>query len=140
MHLEAVNRFREHTAWEHLSEADRGVLQREVAGLPSEIDTDDIESRLFDLTVLSMQLALAEGDMRVFEGHRQRMVEIAMLLEQKNTIPAVRAQLGYLVSIQESGFWEGIPCVAAAHSPVLPSSSVGEESLSPNHPDTSSRF
>ena len=108
MHLEAVNRFREHTAWEHLSEADRGVLQREVAGLPSEIDTDDIESRLFDLTVLSMQLALAEGDMRVFEGHRQRMVEIAMLLEQKNTIPAVRAQLGYLVSIQESGFWEGI--------------------------------
>ena len=117
MHLEAVNRFREHTAWEHLSEADRGVLQREVAGLPSEIDTDDIESRLFDLTVLSMQLALAEGDMRVFEGHRQRMVEIAMLLEQKNTIPAVRAQLGYLVSIQESGFWEGIPCVAAAHSP-----------------------
>ena len=24
--------------------------------------------------------------------------------------------------------------------PVLPSSSVGEESLSPNHPDTSSRF
>ena len=73
-------------------------------GCPSEIDTDDIESRLFDLTVLSMQLALAEGDMRVFEGHRQRMVEIAMLLEQKNTIPAVRAQLGYLVSIQESGF------------------------------------
>ena len=108
MHLEAVNRFREHTAWEHLSEADRGVLQREVAGLPSEIDTDDIESRMFDLTVLSMQLALAEGDMSVFEGHRQRMVEIAMLLEQKHTIPAVRAQLGYLVSIQESGLWEGI--------------------------------
>ena len=27
-----------------------------------------------------------------------------------------------------------------AHAVVLPSSSVGEESLSPNHPDTSSRF
>ena len=27
-----------------------------------------------------------------------------------------------------------------AHEAVLPSSSVGKESLSPNHPDTSSRF
>ena len=30
--------------------------------------------------------------------------------------------------------------VIAAEKTVLPSSSVGEESLSPNHPDTSSRF
>ena len=30
--------------------------------------------------------------------------------------------------------------IEAATDTVLPSSSVGEESLSPNHPDTSSRF
>ncbi len=78
------------------------------AGLPSEIETDEIESRMFDLTALSMQLARAEGDMGVFEGHRKRMVEIAMLLEEKTTIPAVKAQLGYLASMQESGFWQGI--------------------------------
>ncbi len=108
MHLEAVDRFRERKAWEQLSDADREVLQREVAGLPSEIETDDIESRMFDLTALRMQLALAEGDMGVFESHRQRMVEIAMLLEEKSTIPAVKAQLEYLAAMQESGFWEGI--------------------------------
>ena len=108
MQLEAVNRFRERTAWEQLNDSDRGVLHREVAGLPSEIETDEIESRMFDLTALSMQLALAEGDRGVFEGHRKRMVEIAMLLEEKTTIPAVKAQLGYLAAMQESGFWQGI--------------------------------
>ena len=108
MHLEAVDRFRERTTWEQLSYADCDVLQREVAGLPSEVETDEIESRMFDLTALRMQLALAEGNMSAVEGHRQRMVDIAMQLEEKTTIPAVKAQLEYLASMQESGFWEGI--------------------------------
>ncbi|MFC1544170.1 DEAD/DEAH box helicase family protein [Gemmatimonadota bacterium] len=108
MHQEVVDRFRERTAWDQLSDADRQALQSEVAGLPSEIERDDLESRLFDLTALRMQLALAESDIGAFEGHRQRMVEIAMLLEQKSTIPAVRAQLEYLASMQERSFWEDI--------------------------------
>ena len=108
MHLEAVDRFRERTTWEQLSDADREVLQREVAGLPSEVETDEIESRMFDLTALRMQLALAEGNMSAVEGHRQRMVDIAMQLEEKTTIPAVKAQLEYLASMQESSFWDGI--------------------------------
>ncbi len=108
MHLEAVERYREREAWEQLSDADHERLQREVAGLPSEIDTDEIESRMFDLAALRMQLALAEGNMGVYENHRQRMVEIAMLLEEKTTIPAVKAQLDYLASMQESKFWEGM--------------------------------
>ena len=108
MHLEAVERFQQPDAWEDLSESDRETLQREVAGLPSEIATDDIESRLFDLTALRMQLALVEGDQGAFERHRQRVVEIAMLLEEKAAIPAVAAQLGYLASVQEGDFWEGI--------------------------------
>ena len=48
MHLEAVDRFRDLTTWEQLSDADREVLQRDVAGLPSEVETDEIESRMFD--------------------------------------------------------------------------------------------
>ncbi len=108
MHLETVERFQDRAAWEQLSENDRETLQREVAGLPSEIATDDIESRLFDLTALRMQLALVEGDEAGFERHRQRVVEMAMLLEEKGTIPVVAAQLEYLAAVQESAFWEGI--------------------------------
>ena len=108
MHLEAVNRFRERKAWEQLSDSDVDTLQREVAGLPNETETDDIESRMFDLTALRMQLALAEGNQTVLESHRRRVVEIAMLLEEKSTIPAVKAQLGYLAAVQDTVFWEGI--------------------------------
>jgi len=36
------------------------------------------------------------------------MIEIAMLLEEKSTNPAVKAQLGYLAAMQKSSFWEGI--------------------------------
>jgi type I restriction enzyme R subunit len=108
MHLEVVERFQQQDAWEDLSEDDRETLQREVAGLPSEIATDDIESRLFDLTALRMQLALVEGDQGVFERHRKRVVEIVLLLEEKAAIPAVAEQLEYLTSVQESVFWEGM--------------------------------
>ena len=108
MRLEAVERFRQRASWEPLTASDVEVLQSEVAGLPSEIETDDIESRLFDLTALKMQLALAEGDAGTFERRRGRVVEIAMLLEEKSTIPAVAAQLAYLASVQENAFWEGV--------------------------------
>ena len=108
MRLGAVERFRQRVSWERLTESDVEVLQSKVAGLPSEIATDDIESRLFDLTALKMQLALAEGDAGTFERHRQRVVEIAMLLEEKSAIPVVAAQLAYLASVQENAFWEGI--------------------------------
>ena len=108
MHLEAVERFQDRKAWDALSEHDRERLQREVAGLPSELETDEIESRLFDLTALRMQLALAEGDANALESSRQRIIEIAMLLEDKASIPAVKEQLGYLASLQEPEFWEGL--------------------------------
>ena len=108
MQLEAVERFQQRGSWEQLTASDVEVLQSEVAGLPSEIETDDIESRLFDLTALRMQLALAEGDTGTFEQLRRRVVEIALLLEEKSTIPAVAAQLAYLASMQEIVFWEGI--------------------------------
>ena len=108
MQLEAVERFQQRESWDQLTTSNVEVLQNEVAGLPSEIESEDIESRLFDLTALKMQLALAEGETGTFEQQRRRVVEIAMLLEGKSAIPAVKAQLAYLASMQESAFWEGI--------------------------------
>jgi len=107
MHLAAMDRFQQRDAWDQLSEADRKVLTSEVAGLPSEITTDDIQARHFDLTALRMQLAHAEGNAAVFEKGRRRVVEIAMLLEEKKAIPAVAAHLAYIISLQERAFWEG---------------------------------
>lgn len=108
LHLETVERFRDRESWKELNENDREILQREVAGLPSEMTTDEIESRLFDLTALRMQVALAEGDAATLERLRRRVADMAGMLEEKADIPAVRAQLAFLAAIQESGFWEDI--------------------------------
>lgn len=108
LHREVVDRFRNRKNWERLSEGDSEVLQRELATLPNELEADDIESRMFDLTALRMQLAVAAGDPNALERHRKKVVEIAMLLEEKTTIPAVKAQLAYLAAIQESAFWVGV--------------------------------
>ena len=58
-----------------------------------------------------MQLALADGDESTYETCRQRVVEIATLLEEKSTIPAVKAQLDYLAAMQELEFWEGMSLI-----------------------------
>jgi type I restriction enzyme R subunit len=108
MHLEPLDRFRDRKAWDQLTDSDRLTISTELAGLPSEIGPEHIESRLFDLTALRMQLAAAEGDQGAFERHRKRIVEIAMLLEDKAAIPAVAAQLAYLAQMQEPAFWANI--------------------------------
>ncbi|WLE95521.1 MAG: DEAD/DEAH box helicase family protein [Candidatus Electrothrix communis] len=106
MHRQAVEQFQERTAWDQLSESDCMTLQREVAGLPSELASDNIKARLFDLTALRMQLALIEGGS--LERQRRRVMEIAQLLEEKRAVPAVAAQLAYLAGVQEDSFWQGM--------------------------------
>lgn len=108
MHLSAVEKFSERQAWNTLDSDALHQLQHELAGLPSQIKTDDIESRMFDLTALQLQLALVQQDTGVFERQRKRVMEIAQLLEDKTAIPAVAAQAAYLASIQEATFWEGM--------------------------------
>jgi type I restriction enzyme, R subunit len=73
MHLAAVERFQNRAVWGKLSESDREALQQEVATLPSEVASamclGEVESRMFDLTALRLQLAHAEGDAAAFARH-----------------------------------------------------------------------
>ena len=108
MHLETVERFQHRDAWDRLNEHDREILRRDVAGLPAQLPFEHLEARLFDLTALRMQLAVMQGDHAALERLRRQVVEIAMQLEEKTAIPAVKEQLAYLAAIQEIGFWQGI--------------------------------
>lgn len=108
MQLEAVERFQAREAWESLSDADRQTLEQHLAALPSQLEIDDVESRLFDLTALKMQLGLLQGDQNLYEKQRQRVVQIAELLEDKTAIPAVADQADYLQGLQTPEFWEGM--------------------------------
>jgi type I restriction enzyme R subunit len=108
MHLKDVEHFQQRDTWNKLSEDERETLKRDIARLPSEQETDEIEARLFDLTALRMQLAVAQNDTTTLERNRKKVVEIAALLEEKSAIPAVKAQLGYIAALQEDQFWDGL--------------------------------
>ncbi|MDP0492034.1 MAG: DEAD/DEAH box helicase family protein [Verrucomicrobiota bacterium JB023] len=108
MNLETVETFQDRKKWDNLTMEDREQAKAELAGLPSEIATDDLESRHFDLTALRMQLALLENEAGLFERLRQRVTEIALLLEDKTSIPRVAQEREYLVALQEPSFWDGI--------------------------------
>ena len=107
-HREVVERFQNHEAWQQLDEDACKQLERQVAGLPSEVPEEHISARQFDLRVLRMQLALSQGDMRVLEKQRQQVVAMAVALGDKMTIPAVAEQQAFLADMQEDSFWVGI--------------------------------
>jgi type I restriction enzyme R subunit len=111
-HLQQVERFKNAASWDALSDADIHEIENHVAGLPSQIETDEIEARFFDLSALRMQIALIEKDAGTFETVRRKVIEIAASLEEKDAIPAVKAQLEYLRAIQTPEFWEGIDLAA----------------------------
>jgi type I restriction enzyme R subunit len=107
-HLQAVEQFKTIDAWQQLDDDKRHSLINEVSGLPSELDTDNIEARLFDLTALYMQLNTFEPDIGHYERCRQRVLTSASKLEAKTSIPVVKAQLEYLSRVQEDDFWTDI--------------------------------
>jgi len=102
--LESVHRFQSDTVWDNLSDKDISELNNKVAGLPSEIAKEEIESRFFDLTALRMQLALLNEDVAEFEKYRKKVLKIASALEEKGAVPSVRVQLAYLASMQAQTF------------------------------------
>jgi type I restriction enzyme R subunit len=110
--LKQVDRFRNQESWNRLTDADIDEIENHIAGLPSQIETDEIEARLFDLSALKLQIALVEKDTGTFESTRNKVIEIAANLEEKDTIPAVKQQLQYLRAIQNTEFWEGISLAA----------------------------
>ena len=108
MKRETVDRFKDRGVWRKLSDDAQQQLGADVATLPTELEYDDVRSRMFDLTALRMQHAMLSGDDAGYERHRKRVVEIAMLLEEKTGIPAVASQFAYLQAIQDPAFWQGM--------------------------------
>ena len=111
-HLQHVEKFKNAASWDALTDSDIHDIEFHIAGLPSQIETDEIEARFFDLNALRMQIALVEKDAGTFESTRKKVIEIAACLEEKDAIPAVKQQLELLRAIQTTEFWEGIDLAA----------------------------
>ena len=105
-----VERFVERAAWDELPPEAAQELAENLAGLPTELDPEDITARQFDLLLLGLQLGVLTPSKASLKPQKQ-VREIAGLLEEKASVPAVAAQMELIQELQEDAFWQGVTVV-----------------------------
>ena len=100
-----VEKYAKPESWGPLSAEALTELSDEVAGLPSELDPENEEAKRFDLLALSLQLSLLRREPG-FARLRDRVKQIAALLEELSAIPMVRAQMARIQDIQTDEWWQ----------------------------------
>ncbi|MCW5661664.1 MAG: DEAD/DEAH box helicase family protein [Burkholderiaceae bacterium] len=106
-HRRTVEKFAKPDAWKKLPREAAQELSREVAGLPSELDPENEEAKRFDLLLLNLQLAALRHE-PAFARLRDRVKDIAALLEEKSAIPAVREQMVLIQDVQSDEWWQDV--------------------------------
>lgn len=109
LRLETIERFVQTERWEDLSKKDLGDLETIIAPLV-QIPDEDEQAKLFDLLLYRLERLWCTEDPG-FARDRQLVIERAEALHRKANIPAVRAQLSLINSVQQEAFWEqaGVP-------------------------------
>ncbi len=102
-----VEKYARPEAWSVLPREALAELSQEVAGLPSEIDPENEEPKRFDLLALNLQLALLRSDPG-FARLRDRVEEIAGLLEEKSAIPMGRDQMALIQDVRSDAWWQHV--------------------------------
>lgn len=102
-----VEQFSKGDSWNRLTETDREGLHKGLAGLPTNLDEETEEAKRFDLLLLNLQLSVLKTEPG-FTRLRDRVKEIAHLLEGQSSIPAIRQQLHLLQSLQTEEWWEDV--------------------------------
>ena len=102
-----VETYRRPEEWEILTDAARAELAQEIAGLPSELPSEEEEAKRFDLLLLRLQLARIRGGTG-FPNLADQLRAIAGLLEEKANIPMVRDQLPLILEIQTDDWWQDV--------------------------------
>ncbi|MBS0182660.1 MAG: DEAD/DEAH box helicase family protein [Nitrospira sp.] len=106
-HRRLVEKYAKPEAWVVLANEALAELSHEIAGLPSELDPENEEAKRFDLLALSLQLALLRAEPG-FARLRDRVREIAALLEEKSAIPMVREQMALIQDVQSDEWWQDV--------------------------------
>jgi type I restriction enzyme R subunit len=102
-----VEKFTSAESWDKLDAEAMVELARNVAGLPTELDSEDEEAKRFDLLLLNLQLAVLRSEPS-FERLSKQVIAIAALLEEKSSIPIVQQQLAHIQEIQTDEWWRDV--------------------------------
>ncbi len=106
-HRRLVEKYARPEAWVVLANEALAELSHEIAGLPSELDPENEEAKRFDLLALNLQLSLLRLEPSLARL-RDRVIEIAGLLEEKSAIPMVREQMVLIQDVQSDEWWQDV--------------------------------
>ncbi len=102
-----VEKYAKPESWVSLTAEDLTDLSREVAGLPSELDPEIEEAKRFDLLALYLQLSLLRKEPG-FARLRDRIKQLAGLLEEISAIPMVQDQMVLIQDVQTDEWWQNV--------------------------------
>ena len=102
-----VEKYAKPESWVSLPAEALTELSHEVAGLPSGLDPENEEAKRFDLLALSLQLSLLRHEPS-FARLRDRVKQIAGLLEEIAAIPMVRDQMPLIQDVQTEEWWQDV--------------------------------
>ncbi|WP_445247194.1 type I restriction endonuclease subunit R, partial [Microcoleus sp. OTE_8_concoct_300] len=102
-----VEKYANSAAWASLSIDDFMELSQEIAGLPSQLETETEEIKRFDVLMLKLQLAILRSD-STFKRLQEQVKSLAGLLEDKSAIPFVQEQLTLIQDVQTDEWWQDV--------------------------------
>lgn len=104
MRLRYVEKYQKEDAFAHISDLEKGELEREIAPLVFLDDPDEFAKR-FDNFMYGLMLAHLE-QMPSFKYAKKQLCDMAALLEKKVTIPQIKEKLPLIREIGTDAFWE----------------------------------
>lgn len=106
-HLKEVEKFNQQKAWEEIDSDAYHELTQIIASLPNELQAEDETAKHFDHLILTLQLAILQKQ-TAYEKLKEQVIEIAKRLEEKETVPMVKAEIELIQEIQKTEFWQDI--------------------------------
>lgn len=104
LRLRYVEKYKERTAFQNLSEGDKSELMQHIAPLVQMDEKDEFAKR-FDNFMYGLMLSSMEK-MPSFKYAKKQLCDIAALLERKTSIPQVQKKLPMIREIGTDAFWD----------------------------------
>jgi type I restriction enzyme R subunit len=104
LRMQYVEKYQKLDAFTLISEGDKGELLKEIAPIVQLQDNDELAKR-FDNFMYGLMLAQIE-QMPSFQYARKQLQDIAVLLEQKISIPQVKEKRSIIKEVQTDAFWD----------------------------------
>jgi type I restriction enzyme, R subunit len=106
-HLERVEEFSGRERWNKLSDEDKEAITDVLAALPNGLPTEHELAKRFDLLCIRVQLSILKHT-KDFIKLRDKVRDLMNRLEEKKTIPMVKAQLALIEEVQSESWWTDV--------------------------------